>query len=250
MWRCYFFLFWFVCLLLLFLRIVFDVNVYLNGATIRYEVMPSGDFRYLLHLPPGYHDFKSPSSLIVYLHGAGETGKGLNVLKNRDLWHYAKGKIPQEEFPFIVVCPQSGDFGWSPEEVIRFTENFIQDSTRRFRIDSHRIYLTGVSMGGIATFHITSKYPNQFAAIVPVCGGGKVEQAENLINVPIWAFHGNTDDVIPFEYTSGIVDAIRKQGGTQCKFTLLYGMGHAIAEEVYTRRDLYQWLLLQRKENL
>ena len=247
MYRIGFFLFWAASALLVTSRIYFDTKTYRYGATIPYEMVLPGEYQYLLHLPPGYNDFDNPRPLIVYLHGAGETDKGLDVLRNCDLWHYAKGHIPKEEFPFIVVSPQIRKHGWEPKQVMRFIETIVHDPTRRFRIDPARVYLSGVSMGGFGTFRTACEFPGYFAAVVPVCGGGEPEKATPLIEEPIWAFHGDADDVVPYESSSKIIDAIKALGGKKARLTTLRGAGHGIAGEVYQRRDLFQWLLTQNK---
>jgi len=247
MYRFGFFLFWTTGALLVIARVGFDVNTYRHGATIPYEMVLPGEYRYLLHLPPGYNDFGGPRPLIVYLHGAGETDKGLDVLKNCDLWYFAKCHIPEEEFPFIVVSPQTKKHGWEPKQVVRFVEKIVNDPARRFRIDPERIYLSGVSMGGFGTFRTACEFPDDFAAIVPVCGGGEPEKAEHLLGMPVWAFHGDADDVVPYECSSKMVDAIKELGGDQASLTTLHGAGHGIAGDVYKRRDLYRWLLTQKK---
>ena len=245
MYRIGFFLFWTASALLVTARICFDVNTYLHGATIPYEMVLPGAYPYLLHLPPGYNDFENPRPLIVYLHGAGETDKGLDVLKNCDLWHYAKGHIPKEAFPFIVVSPQTQKHGWQPRQVIRFVESIVHDPAKRFRIDPNRVYLTGFSMGGFGTFHTACEFPDVFAALVPVCGGGDPEKAKSLLDVPVWAFHGDADDVVAYDCSSNMIDAVTELGGEQARLTTLHGAGHGIADDVYKRCDLYQWLLTQ-----
>ena len=245
MYRIGFFLFWTASALLVTTRICFDVNTYLRGVTIPYEMVLPGEYQYLLHLPPGYNDFENPRPLIVYLHGAGETDKGLDILKNCDLWHYAKGHIPKEEFPFIVVSPQTKKHGWNPQQVIRFVETIVHDPAKRFRIDPNRVYLSGVSMGGFGTFETACAFPNDFAAIVPVCGGGNTENANQLLDVPVWAFHGDADDIVAYECSSNMIDAIKELDGERAKLTTLHGAGHGIAGDVYKRRDLFRWLLTQ-----
>ena len=268
--RIYFFLFWIFSAIIVVLRIGFDTYVYLNGTTIPYKMVLPGEYQYLLHLPPGYNDFDNLSPLIVYLHGAGETDKGLGVLKNSDLWHYAKdanisqgnasrpsGGEPLEGgaydpprfrgFPFIVVSPQTRKHGWQPKQVMQFVEQIVNDPTQRFRIDPGRVYLSGVSMGGFGTFDTACEYPGYFAAIVPVCGGGDPEKADKLLTVPTCAFHGDADDVVANECSSKMIDAVKELGGEHARLTTLHGAGHGIAGDVYRRRDLFRRLLEQNK---
>ncbi|MDR1959389.1 MAG: prolyl oligopeptidase family serine peptidase [Planctomycetaceae bacterium] len=205
-------------------------------------------YDYLLHLPRGYHDFRE-RPLIVFLHGAGETGQDVTILKRLDIFHYADGVVPVKDFPFIVVSPVTPQHGWDSERVIAFLEEFLKENRLRYQIDTSRIYLTGFSMGGFGTFHVASDYPDYFAAIVPLAGGGESEKAENLLTVPTWAFHGDADDVVNYEMTSRMIDAMRALNHPNVHLTTLHDAGHGIPDLVYTKPELYRWLLKQKKES-
>jgi predicted peptidase len=229
------------------LRAAFDTMIYSVGTTFKVQTDQPGCYPYLLRLPPGYTDFGSSRPLIVYLHGAGETNVGLDVLQERDLWACAKGHVTPNDFPFIMVSPVTPKHGWEPGMVKRFVEQIINDPFSRYRIDPNRVYLTGVSMGGFGTFHVACAFPETFAAIAPVCGGGEPNQAEKLKDVPTWAFHGDADDVVAYECTADMIEAIKKTGGTEVKFTTFEGAGHGIAGEVYQNPELYRWMLTHQK---
>ena len=246
--RYLFYLFWVTATILVVLRTVFDVATYYSGSTVEMRRVPPGSYEYLLHLPPGYTDFGNPRPLIVFLHGAGETNKEFERLKNCDLWHYAKRHIPAKDFPFIVVSPLTPKHGWEPLQVKRLIEQVVEDRSLRYRIDSDRIYLTGFSMGGFGTFHTACAYPEMFAAIVPVAGGGEPEQADKLKDVPTWAFHGDADDVVRYEHSEKMIDAMQELGHKDARLTNLQGAGHGIADKVYRNSELYRWMLKYKNE--
>ncbi len=141
---------------------------------------------YLAYLPAEYTASRR-WPLVVFLHGSGgRRGKhGGNLLFVR-----AEGLPNQVErgkqFPFILVSPQSPGAGWRPSLVVELIDYLL----RNLPVDPDRVYLTGNSMGGIGTWQVASHYPERFAAIVPLCGGGDVRLARELVNMPIWAFHG------------------------------------------------------------
>ena len=116
-------------------------------------------------------------------------------------------------------------------------------------VDQDRVYLTGYSMGGFGTWETASYAPERFAAIAPVSGGGNVEQAERLKSIPIWAFHGDQDRVVPIEASQRMVDAVRMRGG-QVNFTIYPGAGHGVSEMTYQNKQFYVWLLGQRRSPL
>ena len=194
---------------------------------------------YLLYLPPAYHEGRK-WPLMVFLHGSGERGYDLSLVRRTGLpQQIEQGKC----FDFILVSPQCpAQSGWMADDVI----TLIEHASNSLSIDRERVYLTGHSMGGFGTWAIAAHDPSRFAAIVPLCGGGDVERAERLTQLPIWAFHGDKDDVVPLKASQAMVDAVRKAGGN-VKFTVLRGYGHGICEVTYQDSQLYQWLLAQRR---
>lgn len=194
--------------------------------------------QYVCSLPSNYSKAdKWP--LVVYLHGSGERGHNPQTLVQ---WvEFLSAKI-SEEYPTIVLVPQcASQQSWQPADLRDVVEVFC----RRYQIDRDRIYLVGFSMGGFGTWKTASVYPDLFAAIVPISGGGDTKNAPALFNVPIWAFHGEKDNVVIVENTINLVEAIRTKGG-EPKLTLFPTAGHAIPGKVCNKSDLWQWLFAQR----
>ena len=117
---------------------------------------------------------------------------------------------------------------------------------RAERIDRDRIYLTGLSMGGFGTWALALRHPERYAAILPVCGGGERQLARRLREMPIWAFHGDADQVVPVERSQEMIDAIKKLGGPP-RFTAYPGVGHDSWTATYDNPEVYEWLLAQRR---
>lgn len=113
-------------------------------------------------------------------------------------------------------------------------------------MDTDRVYVTGLSMGGFGTWALAQEFPDRFAAIAPVCGGGIPYRAGVLRNVPVWAFHGGQDPVISSDYSVAMVDAVNAAGGN-ARLTIYPDAGHDSYTETYAREDLYEWLLAQRR---
>jgi predicted peptidase len=112
----------------------------------------------------------------------------------------------------------------------------------KYRIDTDRIYLTGLSMGGFGTWEWATKYPDQFAAIAPVCGGGDLMFADRLTKIPIWAFHGEADPVVPVNRNTDMVKAINEKGGS-ARMTIYPGVGHGSWVNAYNDEELFKWFL-------
>jgi predicted peptidase len=201
--------------------------------------------QYLLFLPESYGQKKQRWPLILFLHGAGERGDDLNLVKK-----HGPPKIVEQrkDFPFIVVSPQcpAGDWWTDKNEVLI---NLLDDVVARCDVDRGRIYLTGLSMGGFGTWALASAYPDRFAAIAPICGGGKVFMADKLKDVPVWAFHGAKDPLVPLKESEDMVNAIKARGG-DAKLTVYPDAGHDSWTETYNNQQLYDWFLQHRKSRI
>ena len=208
---------------------------------------------YLLYLPDGYdkdQDKKWP--LIVFLHGSGESAdaRGVNgnvnaVTKHGPPEFLAKGTdLPVKNF--IVVSPQcpSQRVGWQPETL----NPFLDEIEAKYRVDKDHIYLTGLSMGGYGTWAWASRFPQRFAAIAPMSGGGEPRRAARaLAHMPIWDFHGEADPVVPVSQSEEMVEAIQKAGNTEVKFTKYPGVGHDCWSQAYGNPELYEWFLQHKR---
>lgn len=197
---------------------------------------------YLLYLPPEYGKEQKSWPLLVFLHGAGERGSDVSRVKV-----HGPAKLVEQgkDLPFIIVSPQCPAGKWWPymsESVIAL----IDEITERCSVDTRRIYLTGLSMGGYGTWAIGCMYPERFAAIVPICGGGLPYLAANLKDVPVWAFHGARDSVVPVQQSQEMVDAVNRAGG-QAMLTVYPEAEHDCWTQTYSDDRLYQWLLSQSK---
>jgi len=199
--------------------------------------------RYLLFLPRDYGT--SPEEkwpLILFLHGAGERGDNLELVKIHGI---PKIVERQPGFPFIAVSPHCPDetMWWNHQRTLKA---LLDEIVANYAVDTARIYLTGLSMGGYGTWGLAMAYPKLFAAIAPICGGGFPEFASALKDVPIWAFHGAEDDVIKLEVGQRMVDALQACGGN-VRFTVYPGVGHDSWTQTYDNPELYEWFLQHRR---
>lgn len=185
--------------------------------------------------------------IVIWLHGSGQSGDD-----NESQLGGAPKILTTEDIqgvrPCFLLAPQcpSADIGWK-NEVAEKLLALIADLADHLPIDENRIYLTGSSMGGFGTFGIAAKYPQVFAACVPLCGGGDVKNADILKSIPFWVFHGDKDDMVPVERSRAIVEAVKKAGGERMNYTELAEAGHGITGLVYPRTDLHEWLFSQKK---
>jgi predicted peptidase len=195
---------------------------------------------YLLALPKGY-DKQDAWPLVLFLHGAGERGDNLELVKK----HGPPKLIGDgKEFPFIVVSPQCPkDVWWEPIELTALLDQVI----KTHKVDEDRIYVTGLSMGGFGTWRLAALTPNRFAAIAPICGGGEEYWARRFSHVPTWAFHGAKDKGVPVERSQKMIDAMKEEGG-EPKLTVYPEAEHDSWTETYNNPMFYEWLLAQKRK--
>jgi dipeptidyl aminopeptidase/acylaminoacyl peptidase len=196
---------------------------------------------YLLYLPPDYNkDVQKQWPMILFLHGMGERGSNLEKVKaHGPPRHIAQG----QDYPFVIVSPQCPDDAWWDVDVLLALLDAVTES---IRVDRNRVYLTGLSMGGYGTWALAARQPERFAAVAPVCGGGKVAAAPRFKELPVWAFHGERDRLVPPEKSREMVDAINKAGGN-AKLTVYPEVGHDSWTQTYENPELYNWLLRHRR---
>ena len=110
------------------------------------------------------------------------------------------------------------------------------------------MYCTGLSMGGYGTWAMIAKHPKLFAAVAPICGGGNPATAKKVTEVPIWAFHGGADRVVPPSRSQAMIDAIKNAGGTKAKLTIYPGVKHNSWSKTYANEKVYEWLLSHKSK--
>ena len=199
----------------------------------KFEINRSLD--YLLYLPDSYEQAEK-LPLIVFLHGAGERGDNIEMVKKHGPPKLVKSN---PDFGFIVLSPQCpARTSWNATDIMALIEHV----SANHKVDTRRIYLTGLSMGGYGTWDIAGRYPQRFAAVAPICGGGNPRYARRMRNLPTWVFHGAKDRVVPLSQSEVMVKAMKKAGGNP-KFTVYPEAGHDSWTATYANPELYQWFL-------
>ena len=180
--------------------------------------------------------------LMLFLHGAGEREKMEQVKRYGPLHEIEIGR----DLPFVIVAPFcEGNRTWFDygERLYDFLREYMVNSY----VDSKRVYVTGLSMGGYGTWSIIMAHPELFAAAMPLCGGGMVWNCSMVIDLPIWTFHGDRDDCVCITETENLVNKIRELGGTKIKYTVYEGYGHDVWTVTYSNYEVYSWLLANSK---
>jgi predicted peptidase len=192
-------------------------------------------YNYLTYVPENYDSLKNELlPVIFYLHGRSVSGTDINRIRRYGLPYFLdKGK----KLDFIVVAPQCPwGKNWASDN---WLDTIYSEISAKYRIDSTRVYLTGMSLGGFGTWELANKYPHTFAAIAPLCGGGKTEWADNLVHLPIWVFHGVKDKQVSVARSDIMVRALQGHQ-SPVLYSRLPDKGHDI-HRVYDDDQLYEW---------
>lgn len=233
------------------------------------EVFKKGEYTscgytlpYRIYIPKNY-DCGERYPLVLFLHGAGERGDDNEVQINVGIAR-AFEDVTSPIYDAIVVCPQcpvGAQWVMTPWENGNYIVDAVPESRElecvcelldeccsTYNIDEDRVYVTGLSMGGFGTWDMLARHGSRFAAGLPICGGGDPSRAKALSRIPIWTFHGSSDDAVPVAGTRAMFSAIKREGGCEIGYTEFDGAGHNVWDAVYTDRQVIDWLFAQSRE--
>lgn len=179
--------------------------------------------------------------LIVFLHGAGERGDNLELLKC-----YCVPKLFTADndyqglrtFTVSPQCPQEHTWIDFKNEIF----DLIDEICEKYPIDKKRISLCGISMGGFGTWELALTASHRFYKIAPLCGGGMNWRAWYVKDIPIRVYHGRKDDIVPLSQSEAMVNSVRLQGGN-VEFTIYDDLSHNCWDRAFEETDLIKWLV-------
>jgi predicted peptidase len=240
-----------------------DLSLYLK----REYTSPQGEkLPYRILFPEGYDQTKK-YPLILVLHGAGERGSD----NEKQLTHGSKlflDSAVRKKFPAVVVFPQCPQESyWASVEIdrsknplvmsfdyskpmtapLRHAMSLVDELSKTEGIDRKCIYITGLSMGGMGTFEAVHRYPNTFAAAIPICGGGDTVRYKK-VKTPFWIFHGAADGVVKVDYSRALVEKLKAEK-VKVKYTEYPGVNHNSWDRAFAEPDFLKWMFGKRRGN-
>ena len=199
--------------------------------------------------------------LLLFLHGYGERGSN-NLGQLTHLDEFATTSFRRRHPAFVAVpqCPLGEGSLWvqplEPESVVRHADKpsppmqmvmgLVDQLIRELPVDTDRIYVAGLSMGGYGTWDLLLRRPNQFAAAAPICGSADTTLADKIAHIPQWVFHGELDQVVGVRHSRSMVAALRQAGGTPI-YTEYPGVGHDAWVPTLRSRPTWDWLFAQKR---
>jgi predicted peptidase len=220
-----------------------------NAEVYKTQIREDISLNYLAFVPKGYGQSSKKFPLMLFLHGAGERGTNINAVSVHGPPKIVK---TNDNFPFILISPQCApNQRWERQMIMAFLDEMIT----KYKPDTNRIYLTGLSMGGYGSWDLAANYPDRFAAVIPICGGGQTidvklanaARKKAYSTLGIWAFTGAKDPVVPVEESQRMVEAFKAAGCKDIQLTIYPEANHDSWTETYNNPKIYEWLLEHKR---
>ncbi len=227
--------------------------------------MDGGTLPYRMLLPKDY-DPSVKYPLILVLHGAGERGNDNESQLVHGSSLFLKEEI-RSKYPAIVVFPQCAKNSYwakikvegeipnrkfiyyedaEPTEDLVLVEGLLKHLKKTYKLNKKKIYVGGLSMGGMGTFEIVRRNPKLFAAAFPICGGANPKISKRLKKLDWWVFHGDADQVVPEKYSAQMVKAMKNEN-INVKYSVYQGVGHNSWDNAFAEPELIPWLFSKSK---
>jgi len=200
----------------------------------------SGGYDFWVYTPGGYGEASAPLPLVIFLHGASLCGNKLERVRHYGVLHAIdKGK----DIPALVVAPQNPGGAWRPSKV----NDVLEWTKAHYAVDTTRVYVIGMSLGGYGTMDFVGTYPGKVAAAMALCGGCSLKDFGGLGDVPLWIMHGTADRAVPLSKSKAVVRKLQAQyKDSLLRYDWLPGAGHGTPARAFYLNKTYDWLFAHR----
>lgn len=219
---------------------------------------------YQILLPDNY-DHTKQYPLVLFLHGAGERGSD----NEKQLIHGSSqflNATNRSKYPAIVVFPQCPtNMYWAPIDtrdngfsylkraratpVMQAVMSLLEALIKKEAVDKNRIYVMGLSMGGMGTLDITCRKPNKFAAAIAICGGVHVDRVTKITHLPLRLYHGSEDNVVSPKHSVSIYNKLKANGAKNVELIVFEGVNHNSWTPAFAQDDFLNWLFDMKLNN-
>lgn len=221
--------------ILLILMLCLPLSVSAQQLTSYTNKVTNG-YNFWVYTPEGYDTTSADKPIVLFLHGQSLCGSDLNrVRRYGPLDALKMGR----KIDAVVVAPQNPGGSWNPAKIM----NVLEWVEACYPVDTNRLYVLGMSLGGYGTIHFVAAYPHKVAAAMALCGGSNLSDHCSLCQVPLWIMHGTADKAISFSQSQKIVNAMKACGDTsRLRFTKLPGQSHGALAKIFYLEETYEWL--------
>lgn len=199
------------------------------------NVLPKG-YNFWMYTPADYEAEAHAMPLVIFLHGASICGNNLNKVRRYGVLNAIdRGKI----VPTLVVAPQNPGGAWTPKKI----NNLLEWVKSNYKVDSTRVYVLGMSLGGYGTLDFVGTYPEKVAAAMALCGGCSLKNISGLGKVPLWIMHGTADRAVSIRQSQLVVNKLKQLGSDKLlRYTWIQGADHGMPVRLFYLQKTYDWL--------
>lgn len=221
-----------LCLSLLYVHAAFAQYDFLRPVK---DSIPGG-YDFWVYTPQDYYYSLDNTPVIIFLHGRSLCGRNLNRVKRYGpLDAIVKGR----QIEALVLVPQNPGGSWNPDKI----NDMLEWTKRHYPMDSTRVYVIGMSLGGYGTLDFAGTYPDKVAAAMALCGGSTLKDTSGLGKLPLWIMHGTADRAVPIKQSKIIVEQLQKDGNDKrLRYDWLKGASHGALARILYMTKTYDWL--------
>lgn len=218
------------------LTLFVSFNLFADLTAHRGEVKDG--YNYWLSTPYNTEDNTDrPRPVVIFLHGASLCGNNLEKVKRYGtIDAIEKGR----NLDAYVIAPQNPGGAWNPQKIM----NVLDHVAANHNIDSDRVYVLGMSLGGYGTIDLAATYPDRIAAAIAMCGGSTVKDLSGLTQIPLWIIHGTADRAVSVSQSDRVANAIRSadKDAPRLSYYRIPGMNHGQPARMFYLKESYDWL--------
>lgn len=199
------------------------------------DSIPSG-YDFWVYTPQDYYYSLDSTPVIIFLHGRSLCGRNLNRVKRYGpLDAIVKGR----QIDALVLVPQNPGGSWKPDKI----NDVLEWTKKHYPMDSTRVYVIGMSLGGYGTLDFAGTYPDKVAAAMALCGGSTLKDVSGLGELPLWIMHGTADRAVPIKQSKVVVEQLKKEGkDKRLRYDWLKGASHGALARILYMTKTYDWL--------
>ena len=224
-----------ICLLFVISTPSFAQRTKFGEFSIHKELNTVG-YNFWLYTPNDYEPNGHPLPLVIFLHGASLCGNNIQKVRRYGVLDAIdKGKI----IPTLVVAPQNPGGAWNAHKL----NELLEWAKRNYKVDTTRVYVLGMSLGGYGTMDFVGAYPEKIAAAMALCGGCSLRDVSPLGKVPLWIMHGTADRAVSVKQSQIVVEKLQEGGNDKLlRYNWLQGGSHGILARLFYLQKTYDWL--------
>lgn len=196
-------------------------------------------YNFWLYTPQTVLNSDEGKPLVIFLHGASLCGNDLNRVKRYGTIDALEKGLDLDAY---VIAPQNPGGSWKPDKIMNVV-NYVKEN---YNIDSNKVYVLGMSLGGYGSLDLAAAYPNDITAVLSMCGGATQKDLTGLADMPVWIIHGTGDNAVNVSQSDKVVKAIKDaqiDGIDRLHYDRIPGMNHSRPARVFYRKEVYDWLM-------